>query len=73
MEYVYSFDVVLRAFDNFLEINGVDKNAPFDADVLLVDTIASYREQLLRIKVKPTYLTLDDWMVEQIHTYLEEV
>lgn len=73
MDYVYSFNVVLKAFDNFLEANGVDKNAPFDPDVLLVDTITGYREQLLRIKVKPIYLTLDDWMVEQIHTYLEEI
>lgn len=73
MEYVYPFNVVLKAFDNFLEDSGVDKSTPFDPDVLLVDTISAYREQLLRIKVKPTYLTLDDWMVEQIHTYLDEV
>ena len=73
MEYVYSFNVVLKAFDNFLEANQVAKDAPYDPDVLLVDTLLGYREQLLRIKVKPVYLTLDDWLVQQIETYLEEV
>lgn len=73
MDYLFSYNTVLRAFDNFLEANQVAKDAPFNADVLLVDMVSGYREQLLRMKVKPNFVCLDDHTSDVLADYMEEV
>ena len=73
MDYLFKYEIVLRAFDNFLEANQVSKSAPYDPDVLLVDMISGYREQLLRMKVKPNFVSLDDHTADVLAEYMGEV
>ena len=73
MDYLFSYNTVLRAFDNFLEANQVAKDAPFNSDVLLVDMVSGYREQLLRMKVKPNFVSLDDHTADVLADYMEEM
>lgn len=72
MDFLYKTDTVVNALGKFLEDNSVDKNAKYSEDVLMIDMVSGYYEQLLRLKVKPAYLTLDGWTVEAIAAYMEE-
>ena len=72
MGYLFKYEIVLRAFDNFLEANQVSKQAPYDPDVLLVDMVSGYREQLLRMKVKPNFVSLDDHTADVLADYMED-
>lgn len=73
MDFVFRADIALRALDKFLEANDVDKNAKYSEDVLVVDMTSGYRESLLRLPVKPNFVVFDQWMVELLSDYLEEV
>ena len=73
MDYLFKYEIVLRAFDNFLEANQVPKAAPYTPDVLLVDMVSGYREQLLRMKVKPNFVSLDDHTADVLADYMEEI
>ena len=73
MDFVFRADVALRALDKFLEINDVDKNAKYSEDVLVIDMCSGYRETLLRLPVKPSFVVFDDFMAELLSEYLEEV
>lgn len=73
MDYLFNYDTVLKAFDNFLEVNQVSKDAPYDADVLVVDMISGYREQLLRMNVKPNFICLDDHTADILADYMQEI
>ena len=73
MDCLFKYETVLNAFDKYLDLNMVDKDAPYSDDVLVVDTIAGYREQLLRMKVKPNFVCLDDFIADVIAPFMEEV
>lgn len=73
MDFVFRADVALRALDKFLEANAVDKNAKYSEDVLVIDTVSGNREYLLRLPVKPNFVVFDQWMVELLTDYMEEV
>ena len=73
MDFVFKTEVALRALDNFLEANDVDKNAKYSEDVLVIDTCSGYRESLLRLPVKPNFVVFDEWMVELLSEFMEEM
>lgn len=73
MDFVFKTEVALRALDKFLEANDVDKNAKYSEDVLVIDTCSGYRESLLRLPVKPNFVVFDEWMVELLSEFMEEM
>ena len=56
----------------YLRING-DNDAPYSEDILVVDTVSGYYETLLKLKVKPNFIVFDEWMVEVLSDYMEDV
>lgn len=73
MDYIFNTQIALRALDKFLEVNQVGKDEAYSEDVLIIDTALGYRESLLRLAVKPNFVVFDQWMVELLTEYLEEV
>ena len=73
MDYIFNTHVALRALDKFLEVNQVGKDEAYSEDVLIIDTALGYRESLLSLRVKPNFVVFDQWMVELLTEFLEEV
>lgn len=73
MDFVFRSDIALRALDKFLEANAVDKNAKYSEDVLVIDMCSGYRETILRLPVKPSFVVFDDFMAELLSDYLEDL
>ncbi len=73
MDMLFKYNQAVLALENFLQVNGVEKSAKYSEDVLMIDMVSGYLESLLRMAVKPSYVTFDHYLCELLADYLQEV